>query len=125
MPSRPTALILDDNPDDACLMSRLLQHNGFDTRCGSAQSLTAIRGMLEEQPWDAVICDYSLGNFNARDVAAIISEHRLAIPLVIVSGCEREIEGHEFVLKEDLSSLLPSIERARARVRELAPMTRV
>lgn len=121
MPNRPTILILDDNPDDACLISRLLQHNGFDTRCRSARSLAAIRGMLEEQPWDAVICDYSLGNFNARDVAAMISKDRPAIPLVIVSGCERETGGTEFVLKDDLFSLLPSIERARARVRESGP----
>lgn len=114
--TRPTALIIDDNEDDAFLISRLLRRNGFDTCCEYAKSPADVRRMLERQRWDLIICDYSFAGFDARDVSAMISEGRLAVPLVVVSGVDRETGEHEFVLKDDLPCLLPSIERARARV---------
>lgn len=122
MPRRPTALIIDDNQDDFILISRLLRRNGFDTRWGSADSLDAVRRILSEQPWDVVICDYSFAGFDARDVAAMISEGKPAMPLVVISGVDRETGGHEFVLKDDLSCLLPSIERAWSRARRAQPI---
>lgn len=122
MPRRLIALIIDDNQDDFILISRFLRRNGFDTRWGSADSLDAVRRILNEQLWDVVICDYSFAGFDAHDVAAMISEGKPTMPFVVVSGVDRETGVHEFVLKDDLSCLLPSIERAWSRARRAQPI---
>ena len=45
---------------------------------------------------------------------AMISEGSVYVPLVVVSGVDREAGGHGFAHKDNLSGLLPAIERARA-----------
>lgn len=110
-------MIIDNDADDAFLISRFLRRHGFEPRGKSPSSLADIRKTLEEQAWDIVICDYSLAGFSARDVAAMISEGGACVPLVVVSGVDRDAGGHEFVAKDNLTALLPAIERARHRWR--------
>lgn len=111
---RPAALIIDDDADDALLISLFLRRHGYDPRCESPRSLADIRKMLTREAWDVVICDYSIPGISASDVAVVISESGACVPLIVVSGVDREAGGHEFALKDDLSGLLPAIERARA-----------
>ncbi|HVY76052.1 MAG TPA: sigma-54 dependent transcriptional regulator [Puia sp.] len=77
-------LIVDDDRDMCLLLERYLQRKGFETEAAS----TGSRGMdlFREKKFDAVICDFRLGDMEGREVLTEIKRLNPATPVVIITG---------------------------------------
>jgi PAS domain S-box-containing protein len=74
---------------------------------------------LADHAWDLVLSDHSMPRFDAMAALAIYRESHLDVPFIIVSGAidaESAVNAmragaHDYVLKQNLHRLLPSVER--------------
>jgi len=119
-------LIVEDNEDDALLLSRHLQRNGFSVQHQRVDTMTALEQALR-QPWDVVLADYSMPTMSGMDALMKVRASNLDIPFIFVSGTigeERAVEAirmgaQDYVLKDKLNRLPAVIRReiqdARAR----------
>jgi PAS domain S-box-containing protein len=120
-------LLIEDNENDAELvMSRLEQENiGILRRVETAEQMTLA---LKAQCWDLILADYALAHFDALAALQILKSSLLDIPFIVVArtvGEARAIEmmkagANDFVLKTDLSRLVPCIHRELAEAKNRA-----
>ncbi len=77
-------LIIDDDIDLGGLLSRYLVKNGFVTDIAH----TGKKGIAQfkEKKYDAVICDYRLGDMEGKDVMAALKEHDPEVSILIITG---------------------------------------
>jgi PAS domain S-box-containing protein len=74
---------------------------------------------LDRQPWDHVIADYTLPEFNGLTALALVKERGLDLPFIIVSGSFGEdiavaamkAGAHDYIMKNNLTRLIPTVER--------------
>jgi DNA-binding NtrC family response regulator len=112
-------LIVEDSEDDALLLIRDLKKGGYDPVYDRVETAEAMRAALRKEPWDVILCDYRLPQFNGLAAIALLKETNIDIPLIIVSGAigeETAVEcmrygAHDYVMKGNLSRLVPAIER--------------
>ena len=118
-------LLLDDSPDDLALVELELRRAGpFAIR--RADSREPFLEALKDSAPDVVISDYALPGFDGIEALALARAHFPAIPFILISGYigeERAIEAFEagitdLVLKDRLSRLVPSVQRALREVAE-------
>jgi len=116
---RLRCLQIEDSESDAALILRLLIKNGFDVQSERVETAATLREALARQPWDIVIADYQLPDFNAPGALAILKESGLDIPFIVVSGMMGEEiavqmmkEGAaDYLTKGSLSRLAPAVGR--------------
>jgi PAS domain S-box-containing protein len=114
-----SAILVEDSDLDAELTIRHLRRAGYDLRVRRVEDAEGLRSVLDEGPWDIVLCDYSLPRFSAPGALRVLHELEQEIPLVIVSGTigeERAVEciragAHDYVLKDHLGRLAEVIDR--------------
>jgi signal transduction histidine kinase len=78
-----------------------------------------MRAALDNEQWDAILCDYRLPGFGALAAVAIAQERGSDIPFIVVSGTVKEeaaVEAlkagaHDFIVKDRLARLVPAITR--------------
>jgi PAS domain S-box-containing protein len=112
-------LIVEDSEDDALLMIFELKKGGYDPVYERVEDAVAMRKALLEKPWDVILCDYQLPQFNGLAAIALLNETGIDIPLIIVSGAIGEetavacmrLGACDYVMKGNLSRLVPAIER--------------
>jgi putative two-component system response regulator len=112
-------LLIEDSEDDALLEIRALKNGGYDPEYERVETAEAMRKSLQKKPWDIILCDYALPQFNGIEAIALLKETNIDIPLIIVSGAigeETAVEcmrfgAHDYVMKGRLSRLVPAIER--------------
>jgi PAS domain S-box-containing protein len=112
-------VIVEDLEDEAELLLSTLRHGGYDPISKRVYSADTMKAVLEEQPWDVVISDYTMPDFSASDALTILKERDLEIPFIVVSGtlgaanvvAALKAGAHDFLPKEDLSQLIPTLER--------------
>lgn len=84
---------------------------------------------LQDQPWDIVLCDYKMPQFNAPSAIAVCKETKLDIPIIIISGTigeETSVEcmrlgAQDYFMKEiiaPVSGCGAGIEDAKVRRRQ-------
>lgn len=113
------ALIVEDSEDDALLIVHQLQRGGYQPLVQQVDTLAAMFKALETQSWDIVLSDYNMSGFNAIDSLALMRKTGIDIPFIAISGTvgeDRAVEimkagAHDFILKNNLSRLVPAIER--------------
>lgn len=114
-------LIVDDSEDDARLLVRQLKRSGLEPETMRVDSAPLLREALAKT-WDVIICDYHMPGFGALDALDIIGKTGVDVPVIVVSGvigeeaataCMRN-GAHDFVLKDNLTRLVPAIERETA-----------
>ncbi|MGZ5351835.1 MAG: PAS domain S-box protein [Actinomycetota bacterium] len=121
-------LLIEDNEEDADLLLRELRRGGFEPDGRRVATHEQLRAALEgDARWDLAICDWVLPGFSAPDAIRYLEDKRFAGPIVVVSGSMGEDNvvdamrsgAHDYVLKHNLSRLLPVIRRElrEARVR--------
>jgi signal transduction histidine kinase len=111
-------LILDDSEDDACLLVKQLERDGFAPEAVRVDTAEAFRVSLTSA-WDVIILDHHVPGFGALAALDLCRELEVDVPIIVVSGvigeeaaaaCMRR-GAHDFVLKDNLARLAPAIER--------------
>jgi two-component system cell cycle sensor histidine kinase/response regulator CckA len=112
-------LVAEDSEDDAILLVRQLQRNGYDPTWERVQDAAAMQSALSGTSWDIVISDSSMPEFSAREALEVLKQVGLDIPFIIVSGTIGEeaavaamrAGASDFLLKGKLARLAPVVER--------------
>lgn len=90
MPEPLKILMLEDRPDDARTVSRLLKKNGLNFTFVVAECEEQYREALDEFHPDLVLSDNSLPQCNATGALAILRQRSPDIPFILVSGTASE-----------------------------------
>ncbi len=78
-----------------------------------------MRAALAKHPWDLIIADYRLPEFDAPSALSLLHESGHDIPFIVVSGAMGEelavammrAGAQDYLLKSDLARLAPAVER--------------
>ncbi len=113
------ALIVEDAEDDALLLVRELQRNGYTVNFRRIDLLPEIEKALSEDAWDIVFCDFTLPHISGTDVLRIVREKHMDIPFIFVSGTMGEdiavaamrAGAHDYLTKGNLKRLAPAVDR--------------
>ncbi len=130
MSSHLRVLLIEDYEDDAWLLVRRLQQDGFTVESRRVETLEGISTALAERVWDVIIADYSLPQLTAIEALDIVRQSGLEIPFIVVSGTIGEetavaamrAGAHDYIMKDNLARLAPAVEREirEARLRQAA-----
>jgi len=112
-------LLVEDNDNDAELILRAVGNAGFQPVSRRVQTVADCRAALSAEPWDLIISDYSLPQFNAMGALRCLHERQIELPFIVVSGTIDEESAvtilkagaHDFVTKQNLARLGPAIRR--------------
>jgi DNA-binding NtrC family response regulator len=112
-------LLVEDNDNDAELILRAVGTAGFQPVSHRVQTAADCRAALASEPWDLIISDYSLPQFNAMGALRCLHERQIDLPFIVVSGTIDEESAvtilkagaHDFVTKQNLARLGPAIRR--------------
>lgn len=119
-------LMVEDSEDDALLLLEELKRRNYTPLCQRVQTEEEFLAALKKRTWDAVICDYVLPQFNGVEALKLFRERGLDIPFMVVSGVfgeEKAVEimkagASDYILKSNLSRLVPALEREMEAARE-------
>lgn len=127
IPPRPAALmkrplrllLVEDSEEDAELLLFEVRNGGFEPAHVRVYTAADLRDALARGPWDIVVSDYKMPQFSGIEALHIVHEHDPDLPLIINSGNIGEdiaVEAmragaHDYVMKSNLSRLVPAIER--------------
>jgi signal transduction histidine kinase len=119
MSKQLSALIVEDNEQDATLLVRELRRGGYDLSFDRVETPDAMCAALDKRTWDIVLSDYSMPRFSAPAALALVRERNLDLPFIIISGTVGEetavaslrAGAHDFMVKGSLARLLPAIGR--------------
>jgi CheY-like chemotaxis protein len=112
-------LLVEDREDDALLVVRLLQREGYAVRWRRVDGRDALREALEGEPWDVVLCDFRMPGFDAYGALEVVRAHDPDMPFVVVSGTVEEdviVEmlragANDYVMKSNLTRLPAAVTR--------------
>lgn len=112
-------LLVEDSEMDEELLLLHLKRQGIKTQHERVDSLDGLIKALP-QDWDLVICDYNLPGFDALAAISEIKRTKPDVPLIVMSGSVGEEVAVEtihagatdYVMKDNMSRLTTSIERA-------------
>lgn len=120
-------VLLEDNPQDADLLLRMLQKAGFDVSCKRTDNEQDFTASLDA-PLDLIISDYNLPFFNGVQALQIVRSRGLQVPFILVSGVvgeELAVEAmrqgaSDYLMKDRLTRLGEAVRRAieEARMRK-------
>jgi PAS domain S-box-containing protein len=119
MKPRLHVLMIEDSEDDAFLIERELRRSGYNLDCDRVETQAAMQAVLDKQPLDLVIADYTLPAFSAPEALEILQRQQKDLPFIIVSGTIGEdtavaamkAGAHDYIIKGNLARLVPAVER--------------
>jgi DNA-binding NtrC family response regulator len=112
-------LIVEDSPDDAHLLVDEITRAGLKIRHERVDTERTMRSALEREPWDVILCDYSIPNFGALPALKLAKEMKIKVPFIVISGVMGEetaisvmkAGAHDFITKGNYTRLVPAIQR--------------
>ncbi|HEU4683206.1 MAG TPA: ATP-binding protein, partial [Nitrospira sp.] len=119
--NQPLRLLhLEDNPVDADLVSATLAESGLSCLAQRVDTRKEFLAALKEGGYDLILADYSLPGFDGISALALARQHAPEVPFLFVSaliGEELAIDAMhqgatDYVLKQRLGRLVPSVQRA-------------
>ena len=126
-------LMLEDVPSDAELIVRELHRGGikFESRRVETEE-DFVRSLKGFNP-DIILADYSLPSFDGPAAISLVKEQFPELPIILVSGTMGEdiavemlkIGAWDYILKDRLSRLVPSVRRALKEAKEIAERKRL
>ncbi len=113
-------LQLEDNPVDAELILATLAEGGIPCEADRVETRADFLAALKRGGYDMILADYSLPSFDGISALAIARELRPDVPFIFVSailGEELAIDtllrgATDYILKQRLGRLVPSVQRA-------------
>src|SRR4029077_3216269 len=121
-------LHLEDNPRDAELIQATLETEGIVCDVTRVDTEADFCASLEHGSFDLILTDYTLPSFDGLSALKISMEKRPDVPFIFVSGTLGEevaiealqIGATDYILKERLSRIVPSVNRALREAKERA-----
>ena len=112
-------LVIEDSQADFRLIVRHLEKHGLAARCHPVADVEELEAAIEKGGWDAVLSDYSVPKLDFQHTLGVFRARHPDLPLILVSGSIGEEKAVEllkmgvwdFVLKDNLTRLVPAIER--------------
>ncbi len=119
-------LHLEDDPNDAELIRAALHSEGIVSHVARVETRADFLASLEQGGVDIILADYTLPSFDGLSALNIALERCPDVPFIFVSGTLGEevaiealkIGATDYLLKERLSSIGPSVHRALREARE-------
>ncbi len=113
-------LHLEDDPLDAELVTTTLIENNIPCQSQLVDTRQAFVAALKEGKMDLILADYSIPGFDGMTALTLARQHRPDVPFLFVSatiGEELAIDAMhqgatDYVLKQRLGRLVPSVQRA-------------
>ncbi|MDB6032782.1 MAG: hypothetical protein JWM16_3120 [Verrucomicrobiales bacterium] len=113
------ALIVEDSEFDAQMMVSMLRKGGYEVAFERVETADVMEKALLNGPWDVILADYNLPDFNAPTALKLVQQSGLDIPFIIVSGgigediavSAMKAGAHDYLMKGNLSRLMPAVER--------------
>jgi len=104
---------------DASSSERALAKAGYSLHCERVVNAAEMQLALAKQPWDVIISDYRLPQFDAPAALLLLHQSGHDIPFIVVSGAIGEelalaimkSGAQDYLLKDDLARLGPAVER--------------
>ena len=126
-------LHLEDNSTDAILIRSVLQSAGIDCAIERVETRSDFEAGLEQGRFDLIISDYTLPGFNGMSALEIARRKSPDVPFIFVSGTigeEVAVDSlkqgaSDYVLKDRLSRLVASVQRALREGQERAERQRI
>jgi PAS domain S-box-containing protein len=112
-------LLVEDDENDALLILRELRKQGYQPIHERVDTAEAMQAALERRSWDIILSDHSMPAFSSGGALEIRRRRAPHLPMLLVSGTigeEATVEAvragiADFVNKDNLSRLVPAIER--------------
>jgi two-component system, NarL family, sensor histidine kinase UhpB len=112
--------MLEDETADAELIEKFLRRSGMDFETTLVTDKAEFTYALEQGPFDAILADNSLPQFNAVDAFSLLQEHEINTPFILVTGTVSEefavniihLGADDYILKNNLTRLPAAIETA-------------
>ncbi|MEW6324616.1 MAG: response regulator [Nitrospirota bacterium] len=116
-------LIVEDSPDDAALLVRLLQQGGYDVTWQLVDRREPMQTALAWQTWDLVFSDHSMPGFSSSAALQTLRDAGHRTPFILVSGISpeevqallAEVKAQDCVLKSELDEMLLPVTRRQLR----------
>jgi PAS domain S-box-containing protein len=113
-------LVIEDHNADFLMVERHLKQNGLSVRCSRVDSLEGLNEAIDRENWDLVLSDYNVPQLNFLDSLNMLQADLPDLPVIMVTGTigeEKAVEllklgVQDFVIKENLTRLIPAIERS-------------
>ena len=121
-------LLLEDNSSDAELIQELLLAEHGICEVSRVQTRDEFLAALRDPKLELILADYRLPSFDGLSALHLTLSERPGLPFIFVSGTLGEelaiealkVGATDYVLKERLSRLVPSVQRALRESRERA-----
>lgn len=112
-------LVVEDSPQDTFLLVRELRRGGYAPSWERVETPAAMTEALDRQNWDLVVADFSMPQFNALAALGLLRDRGGDPPFIIVSGTigdelaakAMQTGAQDYILKGNLSRLVPAVER--------------
>jgi PAS domain S-box-containing protein len=125
-------LHLEDNPTDAELIQAMLETEGIICDVTRVDTQADFFASLEHGGFDLILTDYTLPSFDGLSALKIALEKCPDVPFIFVSGTLGEevaiealkIGATDYILKQRLSRIVPSVHRALREAKERAERKR-
>lgn len=112
-------LLIEDSPDDAEILLRILLREGYEVSCERVETALDMKAALATGNWDIVISDFSLPRFSGTGAFDVLRASGLDLPFIVISGAVGEEAAvallkagvHDFLIKGRLARLAAVIER--------------
>ncbi len=119
-------LLIEDNTDDAELTLLALKKAGFDASHQRVETASGVTAALQDTRWDLVLCDYNLPGFSPVQALELVRNSDQDPAFILMSGAIdigqasdlMHTGAHDFVAKNDLARLGPTVERELYAVRD-------
>jgi PAS domain S-box-containing protein len=119
-------LHLEDDPKDAELIQAMLETAGIICHITRVETQADFLVLLEQGGFDLILADHTLPSFDGLSALKLTQEKCPDIPFIFVSGTLGEevaiealkIGATDYVLKERLSRIAPSVRRALREAKE-------
>ena len=113
------ALLVEDQPADIELVERTLRDHGFEVTSRAVQDEEGFLTEVRTGPYDVVLADYNLPQWNGMEAVSLLRREGLDIPVILVTGALGEARAVEclkdgaadYLLKEHLTRLPDSVTR--------------
>ncbi|HYO71555.1 MAG TPA: PAS domain-containing protein, partial [Archangium sp.] len=123
-----SVLLLEDDPLDAELIQERLEREGLSVVLTRVDSDGAFSEALADDQHELILADYNIPGFHGLEALELTRRTRPQLPFIFVSGAlgeDRAIDllkrgATDYVLKDRLERLVPSVQRALREARESA-----